>query len=514
MSHTHAMGTECKKLLGGLMALFVLGTAGTGAREVFVDNVKGNDAWDGSEGKPYKTIQHALLKLRTSDTLHLTPNKVPYRGPVSLDRRNNAELGGTAEQPMVVDGHGAEITGFRRFEADEWKDEGNGVFSMPFGSNGWMKRHWEGFDLVYFDGKPGTSVRSKPDLVPFGYLWFSGRMHPKSEADVPLNTLYIMLPEGQTPADVVVESGSGGTMFSINANYVTVKNLKVSWSRNDGFGSAFSKGLVYENVETCFNMDQGMSHHSSIVHVRHSHFHDNAGCGIVDIRMRADAPAQSVYEHCLIENDSYRGGIEFHDGVYTMKNCIIRNNKGPAAMVTHHMDYLPAGGEAVFENCLFMDGGGISVTGRTRNPKNRRSGAEFINCTFYKNGGIGIGVDLSQSKPSKIVNCAFIDPKGVVAVKQWKGPTKNLTADYNYYGGGSVVFGDKRYAFPEEWEDHKKATGLDTHSLLGTETFEDVPYCIQQLQSKGKDGMHIGACIEWRPEDITKEVRSGEKTSR
>ena len=56
--------------------------------------------------------------------------------------------------------------------------------------------------------------------------------------------------------------------------------------------------------------------------MRHAHFHHNAGCGVVDVY-----PEVKVrYENCLIEHDTWRGGVEFHSGEFEMVNCVISAN--------------------------------------------------------------------------------------------------------------------------------------------------------------------------------------------
>jgi hypothetical protein len=61
---------------------------------------------------------------------------------------------------------------------------------------------------------------------------------------------------------------------------------------------------------------------SSYANVRTAHFHHNTGCGVVD-----DYPEVKVrYENCLIEHDTWRGGVEFHSGEFKIVNCVVFAN--------------------------------------------------------------------------------------------------------------------------------------------------------------------------------------------
>src|SRR6266513_1314813 len=60
----------------------------------FVDPAKGDDRQDGSRDKPWKTVSHAVQKLKPGDTLYLRAGR--YYGGVVLS------ASGTAEAPITV----------------------------------------------------------------------------------------------------------------------------------------------------------------------------------------------------------------------------------------------------------------------------------------------------------------------------------------------------------------------------------------------------------------------------
>ena len=73
------------------------------------------------------------------------------------------------------------------------------------------------------------------------------------------------------------------------------------------------------------------------------------GAGIVDVYPEV----QVRYEDCLIEQDTWRGGVEFHSGRFQMENCVIRGNPGSSFLVTK-------GARAELTNCL-IEGKGVGV---------------------------------------------------------------------------------------------------------------------------------------------------------
>ena len=82
------------KHIAGILALFA--AAGLTAATVHVDNVKGDDANDGSAEQPVASIERGLALLKRSDRLEVAPNggkpyRRPYPGAVgrSLARRSN-----------------------------------------------------------------------------------------------------------------------------------------------------------------------------------------------------------------------------------------------------------------------------------------------------------------------------------------------------------------------------------------------------------------------------------------
>lgn len=331
--------------------------------EIWVHNLQGDDAHPGTRERPLATVDAAIKRLEPGTTLHVMPTEKPYPGDIRI------EVSGTPEARILIDGHGSLISGRRRLPADAWKDEGDGIHSRPLPNNAWgMSSHWEGgFPLVWFDGEPGRNVTSREELEPRSYFLYKNRREMRTD---PLhNTLFIRLPEGKAFDEIDVESIAGRQGIYVAGSYVTVRNFVCEYGGTDGFATHRNKGAVFENIEARYFMDQGISHHGSEVVVRNAHFHHNAGCGIVDVYPEA----KIRYENCLIEENTWRGGVELHKGQFEMENCIIRANPGKALTVVK-------GAQAVLRNCLLVGPAdektlGIRLDGDAM--------LEMANCTLY-----------------------------------------------------------------------------------------------------------------------------------
>ncbi len=305
-----------------MVCTFAFSAAAQGA-ELWVDNARGDDATaDGSPARPFATPQAALKALAGGDTLHLVNTARPYRPPIRIV----GDLGGTPERPTVIEGHGSTVSGLVRYGADAWKDLGEGVYRMHLPNNAHvMDGHWRmGFDLVFFDGKPGANCTGREELRPGGYFLRKAEYDRAAKRYPPdHDMLYVKLPAGKTPDEVRIETVSEGPNLFVAADCVVVRDLTSCWTGRDGFSSGGEGNRVrFERVESHHCMDNGISHHGTQVEVVDSHFHHNAGCGIVDVYPQV----RVRYLRCLVENDTFRGGVELLSGQFEMIDCIVRNN--------------------------------------------------------------------------------------------------------------------------------------------------------------------------------------------
>lgn len=318
----------------------------TAASQIWVSR-SGDDSNAGSREKPFATIPRGLQALKPGMTLNVAPGETPWPGDIRI------AVGGTEEAPIVVDGHGSVVSGRRRLPPEAWRPEGGDVYSRKLPNNAWgMDRHWEGgFPLVWFDGVPGKNAASRRRLKPNGYFLYKNRKEQRTD---PLhNTLYIRLPSGTQPSASLVESIAGEGGIFVGGDHVTVRNFVTEYGGRDGYATSRNRGVVFENIEARHFMDQGMSHHGAEAVIRRAHFRHNAGAGVVDVYPEC----RTRYENCLIELDTWRGGVEFHKGEFEMANCVIRANPHKALTVTK-------GARVRLRNCVLIGGdgdGGLGV---------------------------------------------------------------------------------------------------------------------------------------------------------
>lgn len=101
----------------------------SGAIDYYVDNQAGNDAFDGTSktpipphSGPFATLTHAIILAGPGDTIHLNPTGKAYR------QRAYFSKGGAPGSPIVLDGHGATLSGADVCSRDGWEPWADGVF--------------------------------------------------------------------------------------------------------------------------------------------------------------------------------------------------------------------------------------------------------------------------------------------------------------------------------------------------------------------------------------------------
>jgi hypothetical protein len=131
-------------------------------RDIFVNNVAGDDRFDGSspiaEGDrvgPYRTLVRALKTTAKGDRLIVANTGQAYRECITLQ---GARQSGYPDAPFELVGNGAVLDGSERVLPDDWSFVGGNVFRFrPLRMS---------FQVLYLDGKPARrrEVRVPADL--------------------------------------------------------------------------------------------------------------------------------------------------------------------------------------------------------------------------------------------------------------------------------------------------------------------------------------------------------------
>lgn len=106
-----------------LLGLTLAAPCASSAAEYFVDQEAGDDANDGSQGAPFKTINKGVLSAQAGDTVHVNPTGEPYRETIDLYEMKSGEPG----LPITLDGHGVTISGAERCSPEGWRPWKDGV---------------------------------------------------------------------------------------------------------------------------------------------------------------------------------------------------------------------------------------------------------------------------------------------------------------------------------------------------------------------------------------------------
>jgi hypothetical protein len=139
----------------GWICVLLLGTADVAsARELFISNVRGDDAADGSRpestvnGGPVRSIGRALHIARPGDYLVVENTGIPYRESLSLSAANHS---GTAVRPFTILGNGATIDGTQPIAYKSWESVRGQLYRFRPTSGGRL-------ELFTADGKPAPQV--------------------------------------------------------------------------------------------------------------------------------------------------------------------------------------------------------------------------------------------------------------------------------------------------------------------------------------------------------------------
>ena len=191
-------------------------------KDIFVNNVTGDDKRDGSKptpsGKragPFRTIQRGLNFARKGDRVFLANAGQPYRESVTIQAGQNS---GVLGRPFEIVGNGAVLDGSRPVPKDAWEY----VSGLVFRFRPPKMRH----QVVYLDGKPAERQRaeggSRPPLKPL--QWCLVDRH-----------VYFCTEQGKLPREYDMSYTAlpvGITIYE--ARHVVVRDLVIQGFQLDG----------------------------------------------------------------------------------------------------------------------------------------------------------------------------------------------------------------------------------------------------------------------------------------
>lgn len=294
-------------MMKGLVLGLITLPLAAGATDYYVNNRTGNDANDGlAAERAFATFAKATPKLKAGDTLHIAPGKTYHESIIIYNS-------GTAERPVVIEGHGAVLSGLTPIPASDWQAKGEDLYFLKYESafgNPQLTRGPVKEQIV-------NAYRKGPEFLRGGEaIWrqrqgFYFRAEPgKTPADYDLHGFLVQGP--------VFHSG----VFMDDKNFVTVRNLTCECFANDGFNVHHSSyGLLFRNVTGRYNGDDGFSVHEDVqACVYNGYFHHN-DFGIQDVNA-----SQTSFFDCTVESNR-TCGVDMWGGFRVFRGLTVKGNR-------------------------------------------------------------------------------------------------------------------------------------------------------------------------------------------
>jgi len=472
---------------------------------VYVNNLVGDDSFDGLSANPVegtkkgpvRTIVKAFILVKPSGKVEIANTGCVYKEKCTMSRG-----GGTPENPTVIEGNDAVISGLGVMPPEKWNMVKEGVYETEFYpmSNSLKGNkeydYWIGSPQIWWiDGKEGVNCKSYGEMEAKenGFFWDKW----KKKATV-------HLPAGKKIADVTVEIPVHGTSILINTDYVVVKNLKSIFSWNDGFDTHNnSKNVVFKNCVAVGNCGQAFSNHDLCT----STYENCAGIGCASSGACDVNSSTVLYRNCVFANNTFEAGVYATEyAKITMENCLIVGNR-PFEQI-----WQISNSSLSLFNCV--------IIGAKDNPRpilRMENGTVYMNQCTILDAQCLTELNEKNTGSLRIINSII----GRMEKPFLKIPSEtrlpHITLDFNaYHGTPGVDFKGKLFN-AENWLEYQKTCKLDVNSewiepLLTGKMNAQLP-ADSPLRKKGKFygqptriGADLPACV-WELYFNTKDLR-------
>ena len=212
------------------------------AGDIFVDNLIGNDMFDGALAQPLdlgsgpvRTLRRAMHLAGFGDRIVLTQAGGVYYDSLSL---TGARHSGTTQRPFTIIGNGATLSGARAVPQEGWRRAGPDLWKLT------LTR--KGFYRLLRDGRPLPELQPEPNLNPLETLaagqWtaWHGDVYFRAEGDPPA-----------TQSFAYAADQTGLSLYQVEN--LRIENLTLRDFRFDGLRAQnMCRGVTLENVN-CLN---------------------------------------------------------------------------------------------------------------------------------------------------------------------------------------------------------------------------------------------------------------------
>jgi hypothetical protein len=161
------------------LAAWLAPSAPAAAREIYVNNVEGNDRFAGDQPRvtsaqsgPVRTIVKALRLANSGDHVVLAKTAQPYRESISLVGSRHS---GSLHQEFVIEGHGAILDGSAEAPPQAWENYRGAVFRL--------RTPQMGYQQLFLDDRPAVRVAvshqagSPPELESRQWCLLDGQIY-------------------------------------------------------------------------------------------------------------------------------------------------------------------------------------------------------------------------------------------------------------------------------------------------------------------------------------------------
>jgi hypothetical protein len=219
------------------------------ARDIYVDNVNGDDRNNGSQADagpakvgPLKTIGRALWIAEAGDRVVLAKNDEPYREMVCLIGPRNS---GFQETPFTIEGNGAVLDGSAPINSEDWRHAMGDVFQIRF--------RYMAYPMLFEAEKqlPRAKIANEGELSKLQvgqWATANGKVYFRPIADRSFLTYPL----------AAASLATGITLFQVDN--VVIRNLTVQGYRIDGVSAPDAAEVVrLEKVVSRVNGRSGLS---------------------------------------------------------------------------------------------------------------------------------------------------------------------------------------------------------------------------------------------------------------
>lgn len=316
------------------IVVLVLLPSVVGARDLFVNHQIGTDVNSGlREDQPFKTIQHALGLVKPGDTIHLARTDVPYHESIEI----RTGLSGTRAKPIIIDGHGATLSGCTTIRPEDWTRVGPGLYRN---------------DRLLPDLFPREKPVNEPLLRRFFFV-VNGRINrmgrsgkgdcpplPKLAALQPGDwtydeeemAFYLRIDPARTLADERIEYPdliNGVKTSDGQCEHLIIRNLTATHFHNDGFNiNGATLHTRFENIQAIECGDDGISAHAASDIEVDGFVSRGNSTGFCHVQ-----GASSSSRNVVLEDNHGFELLVLGRGTHELKQSVIRPNHGQIRVV-------------------------------------------------------------------------------------------------------------------------------------------------------------------------------------